>query len=228
MGDERLDVYDDEGRHRGVRDRVAAHAEGWWHRVFHLLIVARRSEGPAAVLQRRATSKRTFPGLLDLSATGHLEAGEGPLDGLRELREELGVELSPDTLVELGVRRIVDETPEGLNRELCHVFVAVDDRPLDRYRPAPAEVASVVEVPIAAGLGLVRGERAEVAGREFDGHVIRPATIRLVDLVPEPASAEFGEHGAIVSRARSEPEPYWTTLLERAARVAAGDRATRF
>lgn len=228
MAEELIDVYDDEGRHLGVRDRVTAHAEGWWHRVFHLLIVARRPDGPAVILQRRADTKRTFPGLLDLSATGHLEAGEGPLDGVRELREELGVDLSSDTLVDLGVRRIVDDTPEGLNRELCHVFVAVDDRPLEDYRPAPAEVASVVELPIESGLALLRDALAEAPALEFDGAITRRTTVAVSHFVPEPQHAELGGPGTTDRVDRSGAEPHWATVLERAARVAAGDRTVTF
>ncbi|MFP3906535.1 MAG: NUDIX hydrolase [Acidimicrobiales bacterium] len=215
MSGELIDVYDEAGRHRGVLDRPTAHAEGWWHRVFHLLLVARRPEGPAVILQRRAHDKVTFPGLLDLSATGHLEAGESPVDGLRELREELGVEIDASALVSLGVRRIVDHTPEGLNRELCHVHLAIDDRPVTEYAPDPAEVASVAELRIADGVELFAGRRATVELMESSGgdRLVR-TTVSVDSFVPEPSSTGAGDHAGY---------GYWASVLALAQRCAAGE-----
>lgn len=212
---ELIDVYDELGRHRGVRDRAAAHAEGWWHVAFHLLIVARRSSGPAVILQRRASTKASFADLLDLSATGHLEAGESPLDGLREAREELGVELDLAALVSLGVRRIVDETPEGLNREFCHVFLARDDRSLDAYRPDPAEVSAVVELGIDAGRDLFSGAAGRVEAVELlVGGEARPIEVTRGHFVPEGTLGDLA------------PDPgygYWLTLLAMAELFSEGD-----
>lgn len=210
-----VDVYDELGRHRGARDRVTAHAEGWWHVAFHLLIVAHRDAGPAAILQRRAMAKATFPGLLDLSVTGHLEAGESPLDGLREAREELGVELDPAALVSLGVRRIVDETPEGLNRELCHAFIARDDRPLDAYCPDPAEVSAVVELSVDAGRDLFSGAVDRVEAVEVPvGGEARPIEVTSGHFVPE---------GTLGDLAPDPGHGYWLTLLAMAELFSEGD-----
>lgn len=216
MTPEALDVFDELGRHVGVRDRLTVHAEGWWHQVFHLLLVSPR-HGGTAILQRRAPTKLAFPDLLDLSATGHLAVGERPVDGLRELREELGVEVAPDALVPLGVRRIVDHTPEGVNREFAHVFLALDDRPLGEYRPDPDEVSAVVELGVDAGLDLFseRVDRAPaLEGRV--GRSERPIEVRRDDLVPEAplvdlAAGVGARHG------------YWLTILTMARRLLDGD-----
>lgn len=212
---ELLDTFDELGRHLGVVDRRTVHAEGMWHQVVHLLVVARRGNLGVAVLQRRAAGKRTFPGLLDLSATGHLVAGESPVDGLREAREELGIDVDPGRVVRLGVRRIVDETVEGVNRELAHVFLLRDDRPLDAYRPDPAEVDAVVDLPVDAGLDLVVGRCAEVAcaAVEHGGRSAQVAVTR-ADLVPD---ARLGVAGA------DDPPGYWATVLVMASRLLSGD-----
>jgi isopentenyldiphosphate isomerase len=215
MSGELIDVFDELGRHQGVRDRATAHAEGWWHQVFHLLVVARRDGGPVAVLQRRASAKVAFPDLLDLSATGHLAAGELPADGVRELREELGIELAPDALRPLGVRRIVDDTPEGLNREFCHVFLAFDDRPLDAYRPDPTEVSAVVQVAIGDARSLFAGavEQIEAVEHRVGGEA-EVIVVRREHFVPE---------GMLGDIAPGSGYGYWLTLLTMAERLSAGD-----
>jgi isopentenyldiphosphate isomerase len=216
--DELLDVVDDLGRPLGVADRRTVHAEGLWHRVTHILLVADREGVPTVVLQQRAHHKATFPGLFDLSATGHLAAGESPIDGRRELREELGIDLRPAAMVPLGVRRIVDEIPGGVNRELAHVFLAADDRPLVDYAPDRAEVAAVVDLPVSRGLDLVTGVVTEVpcVSVEAGSSIPTVRSLTAADLVPEPP-VDGGE-------AVAPTFAYWTVVLVMAARFAAGDR----
>lgn len=211
-----LDTFDELGRHLGVADRRTVHAEGLWHQVIHILVVARRASGPVVVLQRRAEGKATFPGLLDLSATGHLAAGEAPIDGLRELREELGVEVDPTALVRLGVRRLVDVTPEGTNRELAHVHLVVDDRPLDGYAPDPTEVDAVVDLPVDAGLDLLTGRRDVVACAAVGAHGgATTLAVERASFVPDPPLGDV--------RLDEDVPGYWVTLLQMAGRLAAGD-----
>jgi isopentenyldiphosphate isomerase len=205
---EQLDVYDDVGRHTGVKSRHDVHLDGDWHQVFHCQIVSDRDGVATAVLQERSTAKAAFPGLLDISAAGHLAAGEAPLDGLRELEEELGVTADPDSLVALGVRRLVDDSGEGtLNRELTHVFLLRDDRQLAEYSVDPVEVHGVWEVPIESLLGLLGGSVAELSITGLV-HAVANRTapieriISATDLVPGTE--------------------YWVTLMVMAARFHAG------
>lgn len=205
--DEFLDAFDEKGQHLGVLPRAEVHRRGLWHQVAHILVVAVRDDEPTAILQRRASTKRTFPDLIDLSATGHLAAGERPRDGIRELREELGIDIDPDLLVALGVRRMVDATPEGINRELTHVFLVRDDRPIVEYRPDPIEVSSVVEVSIAMLLRVfdeTNENRTALAAEVTADGEQRTVHLAADDLVPEPA---LGDGVA------TQPYAYWISVL---------------
>ncbi|MFL2985979.1 MAG: NUDIX domain-containing protein [Candidatus Poriferisodalaceae bacterium] len=118
---------------------------------------------PAWFCSADPTQKAAFPGLLDLSAAGHLSAGESPVDGVRELAEELGVTAAPNDLVFLGERRLVDDSGEGhLNKELTSVFLLRDDRPLNDYVLQPSEVDAILDAPIADLLNLFSGDLEEV------------------------------------------------------------------
>lgn len=202
---ELLSVVSPTGVPLGSGPRPEVHRDGHWHAVFHCLIV--RSGPPArVVLQRRDRSKPKFPGQLDLSATGHLRAGEAPRDGVRELREELGVDVAPDDLVSVGVRLLADDRAEGRNRERVNLFFLSDDRPLDRFDPGRGEVESVVEARVDDLLHLAAGSPGPIEGTECRpgcGPVQVP--IRAGDLVD-----------AI--------DGYWTVVLVMAGRFAAGLR----
>jgi len=105
------------------------HRGGLWHRCFHLWVVS----GGGVLLQRRAADKEACGGMLDATAAGHLTAGDAVAGGAREAEEELGVAFALDGLASLGMRPVVDHpTQATTNRELQHVFLARDDRPVAR------------------------------------------------------------------------------------------------
>jgi len=201
--DELLDAFDDSLRPLGPTPRRAVHRDGLWHQVFHCLIV--RSDEPARVLlQRRPAAARSFAGLLDLSATGHLLAGEEPRAGVRELTEEIGVVASPDGLVPLGCRLLVDDSGEGRNREIVNAFLLPLDTPLAEFDLTGCDVAGLVEIEGAALLTILADNAAVVAARELsvDGDVA-DIECRATDLVPPT-------------------DGYWTILAIMAARYAGG------
>ncbi len=209
-GVEMLDVFDDMGRYLGVKPRDEVHQTGDWHRVFHCQIVAIRNAVPSVVLQRRSDNKAAFPGLLDLSAAGHLAAGETPIDGIRELAEELGVVATPNDLVLLGERRLVDDSGEGhLNKELTSVFLLQDDRPLYDDVLQLSEVDAVFDAPITDLLHLFSGdlEQMNLVGVQHAGSpeaVTISATVTLDDFVPGTS--------------------YWVNLLVMCERFIRGER----
>lgn len=151
---EMIDVVDPTGVWIGIESRTKVHREGLWHNVFHCLIV-RSEEPPRVVLQRRHPNSKGFPNKIDLSATGHLMAGEAPSDGIREIAEELGIEVAADQLVPVGVRLMADNSGEGLNRERIHLHFLKDDRVLENFNPSASEVSGLIEIEINEALRLV-------------------------------------------------------------------------
>ncbi|MGH1489648.1 MAG: NUDIX hydrolase [Acidimicrobiales bacterium] len=213
---EQLDVVTPTGVHLRAAERSEVHNGGHWHQVFHCLVI--RPGTPArVVLQRRHHSKAAFPGLLDLSATGHLMAGESPADGVRELNEELGIDATAADLHPVGVRLLADDGGEGQNRERVHLYFMTDDRPLDRYNPEPTEVESLVEVAADDLLDLIAGlnsaptaakpahaDSRSIAASEWrPGSAVTSSTITGADLI-KPSDG------------------YWTVLLVMAERYADG------
>ena len=88
-----LDVLSDDGTVIGTASRREVHRNGLWHRTFHALVV--RPGPPARVVLQRRAATSFFAGRLDLTASGHLAAGEQPIDGIRELEEEVGLSVNP-------------------------------------------------------------------------------------------------------------------------------------
>jgi isopentenyldiphosphate isomerase len=189
--DELLDVFDDRGWHAGVKRRGDVHRDGDWHLAFHLWVV--RPDG--VLFQRRASTKDSWPSFLDASAAGHLLAGEAVQDGLREAEEELGTVYQFDELEPLGVHRVADPERSGIqNRELQHVFVVRDERPLEQWTAFDrVELDGLVLVDhddfTALATGAVDGDVSStppVQGRAWDGTRVQDVSIEASEVVPAP------------------------------------------
>jgi isopentenyldiphosphate isomerase len=195
MDDELLDVFDERGRHLGVKRRADVHRDGDWHLAFHLWVV--RREG--VLLQRRAHDKTSWPGFLDASAAGHLLAGEAVRDGLREAEEELGVAYAFADLEPLGVHRVADRERAGMdNRELQHVFAVRDDRALEAWTGFDrAEVDGLVLVGHAAFAELVAERPTAHApatswpATAWDGNRLSAIEVTSAEVVPTPYLADL-------------------------------------
>ena len=97
----------------------------------------RRGAGEINVLlQKRAATKKTWPGHYDISAAGHIDAGETAIESaVREAKEELGVEIDADKLLYLFSLR----TPlsEG---EIDHVYTyEVDNTFVPKFHDGEVE-----------------------------------------------------------------------------------------
>jgi isopentenyldiphosphate isomerase len=99
--DERIDILDRWGQLTGKTClKSEAHKRGLWHPCVHIWIYNAQNE---VLLQQRVKTKEAFPGYWDVSVAGHIETGEGSrIAGLRELSEELGIDVKPDQLEKIG------------------------------------------------------------------------------------------------------------------------------
>ncbi len=166
--DELFDVCDAEGRPLGhSKPRQVVHRDGDWHRSVHVWVVLACEAVPTVVLQRRSLTKDTHPGKVDVSVAGHVKAGETVADALRETEEEIGLAVSLADVARLGIRRQAHVREGYADREVQEVFLVVTARTLESLRPDPEEVLGLLAVPLDTALGLVVGQREEVAAREL-------------------------------------------------------------
>lgn len=172
---ERLDVLDAQGRRTGrCEDREVVHRHGLWHASFHCWLLL----GDELVLQVRAASRPSWPGMLDATVGGHLLAGEHRLDGLREIEEEIGLVVSAEQLRHLGRVRIINDG--GHNREHCEVHLLERRDGLDALRFADGEVDGVVTIPCERLGAVLEGQAVPVVrhrGRAGPTQVVRDAIV---------------------------------------------------
>jgi len=122
MGYGYLDVLDENGNKTSeIGEFVEVHKKGQWHATAHVWIFNFSGE---VLLQQRSFNNITFPGLLDISAAGHLDPGEGPEDAaLRELFEETGIKAKKNDLEKIKVQIQIMDAKDYKNREFVHIFI---------------------------------------------------------------------------------------------------------
>lgn len=166
-----IDIYDANLTPIGKMERIEAHREGQWHETFHCWVVTRETGSGGVLFQQRSATMKNFPGMLDVSAAGHLEAGESLREGIREIREELGIPIDEARLRDLGYRvEVADQSNGQKNREYQGVFMYETDVPLKDFRAEPSELSGLVIVPLADGMELFTGQRdaLTVTGWKFE------------------------------------------------------------
>ena len=122
--DEFIDILTTEGLPTGnTALKSEAHKNGWFHATAHIWLFTTDKK---ILLQKRALTKKVFPGIWDISVAGHIGAGEEILEGAkREIFEEIGLELKEEDLIKIGTRIHQVSHANGIqDNEHHHVFIA--------------------------------------------------------------------------------------------------------
>jgi isopentenyldiphosphate isomerase len=121
---ELLEICGDDGTPTGrLAERDLVHALGLPHRTVHVWILNGAGE---ILFQKRARVKDSHPGMWDVSAAGHVQPGEEPIEtALREIGEELGIKAGAAGLRFAGSRRISLRSGGGsfIDNEFTEVYV---------------------------------------------------------------------------------------------------------
>ena len=130
----KVQIYNDRNESTNTFvEKKEAHSKGLWHRVFICILINKKTR--SIILQKKIQNKYNFerPDYLDLSVGGHYDEDEKIEDGIRELKEEVGLDVKFDELISLGVRQNSVILGENYNnREFQHIFAYVLDNDLEK------------------------------------------------------------------------------------------------
>jgi isopentenyldiphosphate isomerase len=171
MSEELIDIYDGTGKPLGIfKPKSEVHKNGYWHKSFHCWVIYKGQDGHGyIVLQKRSSKKKSWPNKFDITAAGHYIQGEGIEGGLREIKEELGVDVDISKLISVGVRVCVEDfDPKMVNHEFQDIFFLIDDRPLSSYKMSPSEVTGLVAIKIDDALSLFSGSCKKIIAEGYE------------------------------------------------------------
>lgn len=145
---EYFDLLDKTGKPLGqTKERAAVHRDGDWHPSVHIWVVHENK----ILLQRRRQDKESFPGMLDLACTGHVDAGESYLQAaVRELKEELNLTAAETDFTELFTQKLMVKEDFGnglfISNEINKVYLLHPAVPLNTLSYQKSEIDELVWV----------------------------------------------------------------------------------
>ncbi|WNS73556.1 NUDIX domain-containing protein [Bacillus sp. DTU_2020_1000418_1_SI_GHA_SEK_038] len=145
MEQEFLNIFDRQRNPRGVASREEVHRAGYWHETFHCWFISEEDGVHYIYLQKRSALKKDYPDLLDITAAGHILAQETIQDGVREIKEELGIDVTFNELVPLGIIEYSHTRNEFIDNEISHVFLYKSQFSINEYILQKEEVAGIVK-----------------------------------------------------------------------------------
>lgn len=186
---EKIDIYDEKFNFIGVSDKKLAHQTGYWHK--SIICIVFNPETKSIILQKKVPGRYFFdrPDYLDFSVGGHYKSGEVIADGVREIKEELGIEVNFKKLISLGVRKKSAKiTDSFIENEFQYIFILPLNLSLSEYAIDGEEVNGLVEINIEEGLKLFKGQidnvECEVVELEDRKKLFKNINIRISDFVP--------------------------------------------
>lgn len=193
MESEKIKIFDKDRNELGVATREEVHKFGYWHETFHCWFIAREEEIDYIYFQIRSDTKKDYPNLLDITAAGHILAHETVYDGVREIKEEVGIDISMNELISLGLIEYCVVREEFVDKELAHTFLYLSKHGFNEYELQKEEVSGIVRSKFNDFYEFCMGDKEEIRiqGFQIDNNEKRKPLDQLVNkdnFVPHEAS----------------------------------------
>ena len=149
MHEEYLDVLNEKGEKTGVAKSYAdVHKEGLPHRSAHVWIFNSEKK---LLIQKRASTRQSYPEHWDMSVEGHVSVGQTSLEAaIRETKEELGIDISDSSFKYLfsTEEHVVLNNGSYINNEFQDVYLVQLDTPTPDIKFTDGEVSEIKWVSV--------------------------------------------------------------------------------
>lgn len=140
--EELFDVLNEKGQYiNRIETREKCHKEGLWHKAVVVFIINSKGQ---VLLQKRSANKKLWPNMWDITAGGHVLAGEFGFQAIiRECKEEIGIELNPKDITFLGAGISTNKKGDIINNHFNEYYVAnkeIDETKLELQEEEVSEV----------------------------------------------------------------------------------------
>ena len=169
-----IDIFDKKGNLLGYCEKDQAHKLGYWHKVFGCLIYNNKSNKVFLQLKNPNHNKVNKKPLLEITAGGHLLSGETLKNGIREIKEETGLDIEYNKLAFIEERTCNKVISKNYKiKEFQYFYTANIDIDVTAFKDFDQEeVIGFVEVDIHDLLKLLNKKLKRINGKRENGNVI--------------------------------------------------------
>lgn len=140
--EEKFDVLNELGEFTGkVASRKECHKNGLWHRAVYAFVI---DENKNVLLQKRASKKRLWPNMWDVTVGGHVDSGEfGRQALIREAKEELGIEITDYDIKYLVGSTSINKQTDIINKHYNECYLITKNIDISNIKLQKDEVSEV-------------------------------------------------------------------------------------
>ena len=139
---EYFDVLKENGEYEGrIETREICHEKGLWHKAVAMFMINSKGQ---VLLQKRSANKKLWPNMWDMTAGGHVLAGEFGFEAIiREIQEELGIEINKNDILFIGSAVSTNIKGDIINRHFNEYYIInkdVDEKTLNLQTEEVADI----------------------------------------------------------------------------------------
>ncbi len=137
-----FDVLNEKGQYiNQIETRETCHTKGLWHKAVAVFIINSKKQ---VLLQKRSPYKKLWPNYWDITAGGHVLAGEFGFQAIiREIKEELGLTLLKNDMLFIGSSISCDTKNEIINKHFNEFYIINKDIDISKLTLQTEEVTEV-------------------------------------------------------------------------------------
>lgn len=139
---EYFDVLTETGTYTDrIETREECHNKGFWHKAVAVYIINSKNQ---VLLQKRSATKKLWPNLWDISAGGHVLAGEFGFQAIiREINEELGITIENKDIMFIGGSTSINIKNDIINKHFNEYYIVNKDIEIANLKLQTEEVSDV-------------------------------------------------------------------------------------
>lgn len=140
--EEFFDVLNERGEYiNKVESRNKCHKEGLYHKAVAVFIVNSKNQ---VLLQKRSSKKKMWPNMWDITAGGHVLAGEFGFEAIiREIDEELGIKIDKNDITFIGASTSENVKGDIINKHFNEFYIINKDINISEITLQLEEVSEV-------------------------------------------------------------------------------------
>lgn len=158
---EYIDTYNENHQFIGRFEKQKAHELGLWHDVLGSLVINPNKNEVFFQLKNHKHNKVNKCDLLEITAGGHLRAGESLEDGVREIKEETGLQISFEDMIPSGIRKCDTDNNMAI-REFQYYYLLPLDIDLQDLKPNEEESVAFVKMSIDEALNVILNNQSAI------------------------------------------------------------------